>query len=205
MTEPDPPLAGKPVPWISALDRGQRWALALGGAFVAVGVAGTRLATEPAWVRFWDNVHWTSGYGACAAMVWRGFRTAPAELRRIRGLFAFATIGYLVGQVLWDIQVAVGWNPFPGPSDIFFSMLGPGLAAAFAGHLGALPGETRRAAYLDVFGIGVASLAFTLALYLPHGQGLDLAPLATMVSYPVALTTALGASLASLIYLRFRL
>jgi signal transduction histidine kinase len=187
------------------LDRGQRWALRLGAALVALGVAGTRVASEPAWIRFWDNVHWTAGYGACAAMVWRGYRAAPAELRRIRGLLAFATIGYLVGQVLWDIQVAVGWNPFPGPSDIFFSMLGPGLGAAFASHLRTLPPEARRAAYLDVFGIAVASFAFTLALYLPHTHGLALAPLATMVSYPVALTTALGALLASLLHLRFRL
>ena len=43
----------------------------------------------------------------------------------IVALFALGLTANAIGQVLWDIQVAAGWNPFPGPSDAFYLLLGP--------------------------------------------------------------------------------
>ena len=97
------------------------------------------------------------------------------------------------GQVLWDWQVAIGWNPFPGPSDLFYSCLGPGCALGLWASLRAQTNRTQlRTAMLDAGALSVALLALTLALYLPKRGDTGALALAVIVAYPVALLTALS-------------
>jgi signal transduction histidine kinase len=190
------------VGWLAVLDRTQRLILWVGLALVSLAVVGTQVAHTPAHVRFFDNVHWTSGYAAGALLAFTGWRKRRASASR---WFTFATASYLVGQLLWDVQVAVGWNPFPGPSDVFFSALGPGLIVAFVSQLRGLPRSTQWMAGLDLVAFSAAALAFTLALYLPLRGSTGLPVTVTLVAYPVFLFTALGAGVVLVLVRRWRL
>ena len=152
-----------------------------------------RIGVSPAMTRFMDNVHWTTSYVAGAWLAWLGVRTATAENRAIHRWFAWALSLYAFGQVLWDWQVAIGWNPFPGPSDLFYSCLGPGCALGLWASLRAQTNRTQlRTAMLDAGALSVALLALTLALYLPKRGDTGALALAVIVAYPVALLTALS-------------
>src|SRR6187402_3019559 len=87
---------------------------------VAASVIVAMTTSDATTARFFDNLHWTISYSAAAALACIGARRAPAPDARAKRWFALALIGYAVGQVLWDVQVASGWNPFPGPSDAFY-------------------------------------------------------------------------------------
>jgi signal transduction histidine kinase/CheY-like chemotaxis protein len=158
------------------------------------GIAGTRLA-DGAWVRFFDNVHWTAAYATAATLATLGWRGATAEARRARGWFALGLLAYTLGQALWDVQVLTGWNPFPGPSDAFFVLLGPGLALGILSHLMGLSRAERWAVLLDAAGLLAAVLALVLALYLPRRGGLGFVTTAVLVLYPVVLLGAAGIGL----------
>jgi len=119
--------------------------------------------------KIFDNVHWTTGYCAGAALAWLGARSAKGEDQRPRRWLAWALTAYAVGQILWDIQVASGWNPFPGPSDAFFIVLGPLSGLAFLTLLWTRVNATQlRVAALDIAALSAAVVTLTLALYLPR-------------------------------------
>jgi signal transduction histidine kinase/CheY-like chemotaxis protein len=168
---------------------------------VTLAVAGTRLAETAAGVRFFDNAHWTLGYATGALLAWTGWRRRPSPARLC---FLFGTGSYLAGQLLWDLQVASGWNPFPGPSDLFFIALGPWLAVGFAFELARSRPATLWAAGLDLFGMSAAALACTLSLYLPKSGESTLLVTATLAAYPVVLSMALGTGLVALLARRWR-
>jgi signal transduction histidine kinase/ActR/RegA family two-component response regulator len=183
------------------LDHRQRIILWAGVVTVTLALAATRVAHRPAYVRFFDNVNWTAGYGASAllaATAWWKNR-GPARLS-----FFIATAAYFVGQLLCDVQVAVGWNPFPGPSDIFFSALGPGLALGLALEMRELDVRALWSAGLDLLGLSAAALAYALALYLPMRGESTFLVTATLVAYPVFLTTALGTGVLVVLARRLR-
>jgi signal transduction histidine kinase/CheY-like chemotaxis protein len=183
------------------LDRRQRIIFWAGVAVVTLGVAGTRLARDPGHVRLFDNVHWTVGYGTSAllaATAWRRSRS-PARLA-----FLVATAAYFVGQLLWDIQVAIGWNPFPGPSDIFFSALGPCLALGLALEMRGQDAPVLWSAGLDLLGLSAAALAYTLTRYLPMRGESSFLVTATLVAYPLFLSTALGTGVLVVLARRLR-
>jgi len=115
---------------------------------------------------------------------------------RAKRWFAWALTGYAIGQVLWDIQVAVGWNPFPGPSDAFYLWLGPLTGVGCMLLLLRREGRTgHRAALLDSGGLSIAVLALTLAMYLPKRGETEWWPLAFLVAYPVVLCWAASTAL----------
>ena len=88
----------------------------------------------------------------------RAPRLAGARAPRSRW-FAIGMTGYAAGQVLWDVQVASGWNPFPGPSDAFFLMLGACCTIGTRPRSGrASRGGPRAVAVLDAGGFAVAAL-----------------------------------------------
>lgn len=172
--------------------------LAVAGAFAVAHVA-SDVATK----RFFDNVHWTVGYGAGAILAWLGVRSASESERRPRLWFAWALTAYFFGQVLWDIQVAVGWNPFPGPSDLLFIALGPLVGAGFVDCLGSgAPRAERRLAALDVAGLTAAALALTLAMYLPRRGDQAVLQMSFLVGYPVVLCWAACTGMVSVLALR---
>lgn len=178
-------------------------ALCAGSVLVFAAICATRLTQETAWVRFWDNVHWTAAYTFAAIMAGLSWRRASGSQRRPRLWFALALVSYAIGQVLWDIQVYVGWNPFPGPSDAFFILLGPLLAL---GYLSQFRGQLTRiglvAASLDIAMIAFASLSASLALYLPMTRPDAAFTTAVYTAYPTVWLSALGAGISVAIALR---
>lgn len=189
---------------VPALPRHAWSVFALGCALVLTGIVGTRVA-DGQWVVFWDNVHWTSAYVTAAALAFLGWRAAEPGDRSARGWFFAATTIYAIGQVMWDVQVYVGWNPFPGPSDAGFLLLGALISVGFIGLLrGRLSAAERWAVGLDAAMIAAAALTITLALYLPRRGTNDLFTTVVLVAYPVLLLSALGIGLVTLVALRLR-
>jgi signal transduction histidine kinase/CheY-like chemotaxis protein len=185
----------------STLDRTQLRILVGGLAVVTLAVVATRVAAVPGQVRFFDNLHWTAGYGTSALLAWTGWRRSRHAAQR---WFWLAAASYFVGQLLWDVQVATGWNPFPGPSDVFFISLGPLMAAGLALELRGMRAPALWAAGLDLLGLSAAALAYTLALYLPIRGGSTVLVTGTLVAYPVFLSTALGTGVVVLMARRWR-
>jgi PAS domain S-box-containing protein len=186
-----------------------RWALAavLGPslAIVFAAIIAERFVRAKPLLQILDNVHWTASYAAAAVLAWLGTRYASPADRVPRRWFALGMSAYAIGQVLWDVQVVIGWNPFPGPSDAFYLLLGP---MCGLGLLQALRSRSsiaaQRTAALDVGGLVVAAFAFVLALYLPlQGKNSGL-QMAVLVAYPVGLLTAACAGLVLVPTLRLR-
>lgn len=150
-----------------------------------------RLGVLPGFVRLLDNVYWTVSYATAAVLAWIGVRNASTGDKAARLWFARGFTAYALGQVLWDVQVAIDNNPFPGPSDLFFICLGPGCAVALWVSLrGRLEGRGLRLPVLDTAMLSVAVLVLTLALYLPRRGETTAFALAVLVAYPVALLGA---------------
>ena len=164
--------------------------LAAGASLVSVAIAISLRSSEPSVERLFDNVHWTAAYATAAILAWLGLRKASGDNRKPRAWFAWALGAYALGQLLWDVQVAIDWNPFPGPSDAFYLCLGPGCGLGLLQLLWrSMPGQ-RRTALLDIAGLTAAVLALTLALYLPRRGDESALSLAVLVAYPVGLCWA---------------
>jgi PAS domain S-box-containing protein len=176
---------------VHTLGTRQRGILLAAVAGVLGAIVAANLATDPVVARVWDNTHWTLAYATAAWLAWLGARRADDPDAQSRRLLAWALTTYAGGQLLWDVQVATGWNPFPGPSDALFICLGPLSAAGLIGFLRrrANPSQ-RRVIALDVAALTFAVLALTLALYLPKRGNVALLPLAVLVAYPVVLCWA---------------
>jgi PAS domain S-box-containing protein len=190
------------------LHRYRREALVLGfGVLYILACAfAQNLADDVAVVRFLDNVRWSIDCILATALTFLGWREAAAEDRRARYWFFLGWLAYAVGQVFWDTQVAVGWNPFPGPSDLFYISLPLFLCVGFLTVLlkGLTKGEIR-AVVLDLAGIVVMSLTLTLALYLPLWGSASVPVTVTAMLYPVLYLTALGICLLTVLTRKIRL
>ena len=147
--------------------------------------------SDKIWLAWIDNLHWTLGCLAAAILSWIGFTHSSGAEHEARRWFFFGLLSYLIGQIFWDIQFMIGWNPFPAPSDLFYLMLGPGcLLGLMAGMKVLLPKKNLSIALLDAMMIIISVLALTLALYLPASAEIDLLSLSVMTAYPVALLSA---------------
>ncbi|MBI5431005.1 MAG: EAL domain-containing protein [Nitrosomonadales bacterium] len=153
--------------------------------------AAQQLTADKAWLMLLDNVHWTTGNAAAAAMAWVGYANSSGTERAARRWFLIGLAAYLIGQIFWDIQVYIGWNPFPAPSDVFYLMLGPGcLLGLVAAMFKLLPAGNRRITLLDATMMSIALIALTLTVYLPRSSEIDLLTLTVMTAYPVVLLSA---------------
>jgi hypothetical protein len=160
------------------------------GLLVAIlAVVATRVADDVTTVRFWDNVHWTVSFATAAVVALLSSRRAEGTLRRARRWSAAGLFALLTGQALWDVQVAIGLNPFPGPSDHAFMKLGPLLGVGVLSLTRGQPRARRIAVGLDAVGIGLVFLALTLAAYLPRRGDFDAYTMSVLVAYPTALLT----------------
>lgn len=179
------------VPTEVRIDRRSILALGIGVCVLLSCVVAVQFPLENSWIRFLDNVHWTSSYAVGTILAYFGYRASPPRFRTARWWFTLGLAGMAVGQLLWDLQVAIDMNPFPGPSDLFFLCLGPCFAF---GLLSALRSRTApeqmRAAMLDTVALSVAVVAFSLVLYLPKRGDSGAFPLVVMVAYPVGLLAA---------------
>lgn len=71
---------------------------------IIVGTAGIGLSSDPAWVKFFDNVHWTSGTVAAAILAWLGLNSSDhPESRGAIRWFAVGFAGYALGQLVWGV------------------------------------------------------------------------------------------------------
>ena len=143
--------------------------LVAGGVVVLAAWALAAVRPHAGWAPLLDSFHWTCAFCVAAWIAWRAARSAPAELRLVRGRFAAGLCMLAAGQLAWDALSWIGWNPFPGLPNLLYLMLSPLFGYGFAGMVGdQLPRAQWRSVVLDVGGFGLAVLAFTLALYLPH-------------------------------------
>ncbi len=165
--------------------------LASGSTIVLAAFVAIAASTDTAWIRFFDNVHWTASYATAAVLGWIGALRADSENERIvRRWFAIGLSFYTLGQILWDVQIAIDWNPFPGPSDLFYLMLGPCFAIGFYQTLKHSRAAQVRAALLDTAALSAVVLAATLALYLPRRGETPAFSLAVMALYPVLMLSS---------------
>jgi signal transduction histidine kinase len=161
-------------------------------AAIALAVAGARLGLSPAWLRLFDNLHWTAADIGAAWLAWTGVRDA-----RLRGLhaeqaarrwFALGFSSYAAGQLLWDLQILLDWQPFPAPSDPFYMLLAPCCALGMMGYLRGRVSESQRlAALLDTLSLAIAVVALALVAYLPDRGAMGALALGVMVAYPTLL------------------
>ncbi len=167
----------------------------------------TQVADDPAgpWASLFDNLHWTFAYTAAALMVWLSLRGRAPEVAAPRRWVAIGLSCLALGQWMWDLQVYVGWNPFPGPSDAAFILPGLCMLAAFARVIrDRLPAARYRNFVLDVAGFALAALALVLTVYLPRGLESTALQMVVLTMYPVLLLSASAAAVVMQIYLRLR-
>ncbi|MDD2179694.1 bifunctional diguanylate cyclase/phosphodiesterase [Acidovorax sp. D2M1] len=142
---------------------------------------------------FLDNASWTLAFGLSAFWAWRGWRLVPPADRTLHtGLLAFAVL-LALGQMVWNLQVALDWNSFPAPADLLFLAGGPLWAATvIRATFARLSRDRAYPAALDFAGAVLALLAFTLVVYLPSGGVESLAVGAVLVLYPAGFLAAAG-------------
>ncbi len=166
-------------------------------------MAAARPTSDSAWIL--DGLHWTGAFVAAAWMAWRAARAADGQLRRVRSRFALGLACLAAGQLAWDLLSWVGWNPFPGIPNLLYLLLSPCFALGFAATVGEqMPGSQWKSAVLDVAGFGLAVLAFTLALFLPHAVRRSALEFAVLTAYPVLLLSAAAAGIVVQLHLRLR-
>src|SRR5271155_426769 len=165
----------------------------VGVLYMAVCAAGQHSTGNAAMLGTLDNARWTIDCLLATLLAFLGLREADKQDRAARRWFFLGWIIYSVGMILWDIQVMVGWNPFPGPSDLFYLSLAPCLTIGLLTVL--LKGQTKsetRAVLLDLTGIVVMALTLTLALYVPLWGNTAVMVNVAAVLYPVFFITTLG-------------
>jgi diguanylate cyclase (GGDEF)-like protein/PAS domain S-box-containing protein len=162
------------------------------------------ICTDKYCITFLDNIHWTIGNAAAAAMAWLGYsRSTNISERTARRWFFIGTSAYLIGQIFWDVQVIIGWNPFPAPSDIGYLLLGP---CCLIGLIMSMTTMLAKHNYfvmaVDASMLTISVLALTLAIYIPISAGSSTLTLIVMTLYPVALLTATCFGILMVLHLR---
>jgi diguanylate cyclase (GGDEF)-like protein/PAS domain S-box-containing protein len=174
-------------------------------AVIVLSAVGTPLAPSKSWVVFFDNLHWTVSTLVAATLAWLGVRQASGIVREVRRWFFVGMASYAFGQLVWDVQVYTGWNPFPAPADLFYLMLGPG---CFAGLLVCLRGRLsparQRALILDFVMFAVPVLALVLLLYQPRAHAITGLQLIAYTAYPVFFLLAACLGVTAVLHLRPR-
>ncbi len=190
-----------PVPWRNLAPVLVPATVLLVGIFIA------QRLTDSAHTRLvLDNAHWTLSYGCAALLAWIAVHHGSAQRKPALLWYAYGLTSYAIGQLLWDLQVATGWNPFPGPSDAFYLMLGVCCAVGVARDIGSRADASRRRMIaLDAGGFLATALTVVLALYLPLRGNNSVFQMAVLVAYPLGLLTAACLSIVVLPVLCLRL
>lgn len=174
-------------------------------AVLALTILLSQLSLVARWVPLLDNVHWTVATAATALVAvnrWR--RTSEAE-RALFGCIAAAMVLYCAGQTVWDIESLLGTAVFPGPADLLSIQAGFWVMAGFFWYTSRqLRGIAVLAIGLDTGLVAIAALCITLSLYAPLFTTQTLATKAILLSFPVSIFAAIGATLCTTIALRLR-
>ena len=171
------------LPWVNQI------VFLFGLAGIVAGSFGIAISHDPSWIKFFDNVHWTSGTLAAAILAWLGLgRSGNQASHGAIRWFVVGFGGYALGQLVWDAQAVLAYSSFPSPSDFFYLWLGPCLTIGLIQEIRRnLQKVDHRAVLLDVLSLSIASLTLVLVVYLPKRGDLDLLSMAVLVSYPVSL------------------
>ena len=140
------------------------------------------------WTVLLDNAHWTTAFATCFVLSMQGWRGAePGPARRMHGWFARGSALLLIGQLVWNVQVLLGMNGFPVPSDLFFLLAGPCMTAGLwqLGRKQLVEASQWRMVWLDAIASLVACLAATMALMLPHQGNYSLTQVCVLALYPM--------------------
>lgn len=196
-SQPTPGLGA--VPWGMALNA----LLLLGLALTVTGWVGVRSVAQQPWLTVLDNLHWTAGYASAALLALRAWTRQLGDARTIAGWTAVGLAMLTLGQLVWDVQVAVGWLPFPGPSDVFFLACGVGVSIGlWQVSRARLDPSALRALWLDVLSLLAGVLCLTMVLYLPRQGTYTGLQLLTMLLYPATLALPMALALNLLLALR---
>lgn len=191
---------------LKSLPRLNRLVLLIGLLGIAAGAVGINQATDPSWVKFFDNLHWSAGTITAAVFAWLCLRATVPEQVKAHAWFVIGLTGFAIGQVIWNIQVALGYADFPGPADLFYLLLGPCIAYGLLHQLFRIVEPNQRLpALLDVSALTVATLTIVLAVYLPERGNTGLLPLLVLIAYPATLLAASCIGLVMTLELRLRL
>jgi len=180
-----------------------RWLLGLLLGLTVVGLLGLLWGSRALGVWF-DNLHWTTSFLACAVLAYQGYRQEwEASLRHTRRWLLAGATALFLGQAIWDGLAAFNWTPVPNPSDPFFLAIGP-LMCVGLWRLGKrrLPKTDWRSTKLDAAALVTAGTALTLALFLPKQGGSSLAQVLTLAAYPFSLMLPTGLGLVLALKLR---
>jgi diguanylate cyclase (GGDEF)-like protein/PAS domain S-box-containing protein len=173
---------------------------------VVIGAIGISLSHDLAWIRFFDNLHWTAGTLAAAILAWLGYRQADSQTRPARFWFALGFGGYAIGQLIWDIQTWVEYSQFPSPSDCLYLWLGPGLVIGLIKEIRIHQNSAaHKIILLDTLSLSTAALTLVLVLYLPKRGDLDMLSLTVLIAYPVSLLMVSSTAMMMIPSLRLRL
>ena len=151
----------------------------------------------------WENAHWTAAgivaFAYPASLAWRSSSTE----RLIATLVAIGTGAWLIGQLLWDAQTALGWYAFPAPSDAGYLLLAPPVIAAL---VAAIRHRLRQAeelsVYLDAVAIFLTITALIVAIAGGQMAELGLFGATVALTYPVVHLATAGAGLVALLAVR---
>ena len=181
---------------------GTRIVLILGLPVVALFAAFTALDLDGQ-AGLWENAQWTSAgllaFALPTLVAWR----AVGSARLVATLIALGTGAWLIGQLLWDGQIAVGFYAFPAPSDVGYLLLTPPVAAAIVVTIrGRLPQAEELSVYLDSVAIFLAITAVILAVYGAQVANAGMLGAAVAISYPIVHLATAGAGIVALLALR---
>lgn len=193
----------QPTAEINRCQRIESIVLGIGGLVVAAAIfVATSQPTGP-YVVLADNIHWTAAYLTAAILAGLGWARSRGACRSAR-FWIFAGLGaYAFGQILWDIQVAAAWNPFPGPSDLFFALSGVGLlVGVIKSVLPVLPKTEASPFLLDLAILATFSVGITLAMSLPSQGTMSGLQFTALLLYPVFQLTVTWAAILASLYAR---
>ena len=151
-------------------------------------------------VVLWENIHWTvAGFLAVAVASVAAHRSTGLE-RRVRGLVAIGALSWAIGQILWVVQIGLGYFSVPAPSDIgFLAIVVPVTAALAVAVHRRLPRAEELAVYLDSAAIFLAIAAAILAVYGDAAAHLGALAATFTVAYPILHLATAGAGLVALL------
>ncbi|HEX5310760.1 hybrid sensor histidine kinase/response regulator [Aquabacterium sp.] len=170
------------------------------------GLLGVLVFKRPAALFLLDNLHWTASYLSASILVYqRWAQTQDRTMRKGLGWCLAGVLSMLLGQLLQDGIAWSRWHAMSLLADAFFLACGPCLTIGLVYMtLNRLKPDDWRAVALDSAGFLVATLAATLALFIPRqGEG-DLLLVSMLAAYPLSLMAPTSLGLILLLKLRVR-
>jgi len=144
----------------------------------------------------WINGYWLSCSLGAFALSLIGTFQAHNAVRKARVALSLGLGTYCVGQIVWAVQVGIGLDIVPGPSDVFFLLAPiPIVWATLAGFRGDISVASSNTVWLDGLTLTLAITAIVLAEFGAQAARLNVLEGATILLYPILYLMPVGASL----------